>query len=414
MQLIHFLQQNARWLIGGFALCFCSSVGQTYFIALSGGEIRADYGLSHGEFGGLYMGATLLSAATLPFLGRIVDFRSVTSTVLLVFLGLAFCAALMWYAQTLALLFIAIYGLRLFGQGMMTHIAMTAMGRWYVSNRGRAVSIAASGLSFATAILPVVVVTVAAVAGWRQSWLFASIALLLLLPIVYGLMKQERTPKGQKDAEEKADQQVYNWTLAEVLKDGYFWILMLAALAPSFISTTIQFHQIHLIDIKGWSPNIFASSFFVMAITTVVVALLSGAAIDRFGSLRVMPLLLVPMGIASALLAAIDHPVIIFVFMGLIGVTQGMIATLLGTLWPEIYGTKYLGSVRSIVMALIVFSSAIGPGLTGVLIDYGISFEIQLHAMAIYCLVASLIMFFVAKALFRRGHLLNIAVTRQS
>ena len=413
MQLIHFFQQNARWLIGGFALCFCSSVGQTYFIALSGGEIRADYGLSHGEFGGLYMGATLLSAATLPFLGRIVDFRSVSSTVLLVFLGLAVCAALMWYAQTLALLFIAIYGLRLFGQGMMTHIAMTAMGRWYVSNRGRAVSIAASGLSLATAILPVIVVTVAAFAGWRQSWLFASIALLLLLPLVYGLMKQERTPQGHKDIDENADQQVYNWTREEVLKDVYFWILMIAALAPSFISTTIQFHQIHLIDIKGWSPNIFASSFFVMSVTTVVVALLSGAAIDRFGSLRVLPFLLVPMGFASFLLGAIDHPLIIFVFMGLIGITQGMIATLLGTLWPEIYGTKYLGSVRAIVMALIVFSSAIGPGLTGVLIDYGISFEIQLHTMAIYCFVASLLMFFVANVLIRRGHLLNIEVTRQ-
>ena len=83
-------------------------------------------------------------------------------------------------------------------------------------------------------------------------------------------------------------------------------------------------------------------------------------------------------------------------------------------LWPEIYGTKYLGSVRSTVMALLVFFSAIGPGLTGVLIDYGISFEIQLHAMAIYCFVASLLMFFVAKALIRRGHLLNIAVTRQT
>ena len=217
MNFIRFLQANARWLIGGFALCFCSSVGQTYFIALSGGEIRAEYGLSHGEFGGLYMGATLLSAVTLPFLGRVVDFRSVSATVLLTFLGLAFCAALMWYAQTLALLFIAIYGLRLFGQGMMTHIAMTAMGRWYVSNRGRAVAIAASGLSLGTAILPVIVVTVAAIAGWRQSWLFASIALLLLLPIVYGLMKQERTPQGQKDAEDKANHQVHNWTRGEVL-----------------------------------------------------------------------------------------------------------------------------------------------------------------------------------------------------
>ena len=412
MQLIHFLQQNARWLIGGFALCFCSSVGQTYFIGLSGGEIRADYGLSHGQFGGLYMGPTLLSAATLPFLGRIVDYRSVSSTVLLTFLGLAFCAALMWYVQTLALLFIAVYGLRLFGQGMMTHIAMTAMGRWYVNNRGRAVSIAVSGLSVATAILPVIFVIVTALAGWRQSWLFAAIALLVLLPIVHALMKQERIPQGQRTTEENEGQQVPSWTRGEVLKDVYFWIMMCAVLAPPFISTIIQFHQIHLIDIKGWSQNTFAQSFFMMSITTVIVSLSSGAAIDRFGSLRVLPFLLLPMGGASTLLGVIDHELFIFVVMGLIGITQGMVSILVGTLWPEIYGTKHLGSVRSVVMALIVFASAIGPGLTGVLIDNGISFEIQLHTMAIYCFVASLLMFFVAKALIRRRHLLHIGVTR--
>ena len=151
----------------------------------------------------------------------------------------------------------------------------------------------------------------------------------------------------------------------------------------------------------------------MMSITTVIVSLSSGAAIDRFGSLRVLPFLLLPMGGASTLLGVIDHELFIFVVMGLIGITQGMVSILVGTLWPEIYGTKHLGSVRSVVLALIVFASAIGPGLTGVLIDNGISFEIQLHTMAIYCLVASLLMFFVAKALIRRRHLLHIGVTRQ-
>ncbi|MEP3629934.1 MAG: MFS transporter [Hyphomicrobiales bacterium] len=414
MQLIHFLQQNARWLIGGFALCFCSSVGQTYFIALSGGEIRADYGLSHGEFGGLYMGATLLSAATLPFLGRIVDFRSVSSTVLLVFLGLAFCAALMWYAQTLVLLFIAIYGLRLFGQGMMTHIAMTAMGRWYASNRGRAVSIATSGLQLGEAVLPIAIVTLMVLFGWRQSWLFAAVALLLLLPLVYGLMKQERAPQGALNTEEDTNLPAHSWTRGEVMQDVYFWLVMIVVLAAPFIGTTIYFHQIHLLEVKGWSPNIFASSFFIMSISTVVCSLLFGVIIDRFSAVCILPVVLLPMAIASFLLASIDNQAIIFVFMAMFGISYGASSTMLGTLWPEIYGTKYLGSVRSIVVALGVFASALGPGATGILIDYGIHLEFQLKVMAIYCLVASLIMFFVAKALIRRGHLLNIAVTRQT
>ncbi len=68
-----FILANGRWLGGAFLLCLCSSFGQTFFISLSGGDIRRELGLSHGDFGLLYMLATLASAVTLPFLGRAID-----------------------------------------------------------------------------------------------------------------------------------------------------------------------------------------------------------------------------------------------------------------------------------------------------------------------------------------------------
>ena len=61
MSYLNFLRENARWLAGGFLLTLFSSFGQTFFISLSAGEIRAEYGLSHGTFGTLYMVATLAS-----------------------------------------------------------------------------------------------------------------------------------------------------------------------------------------------------------------------------------------------------------------------------------------------------------------------------------------------------------------
>ena len=73
MATFRFLSMNMRWLAGGFLLMFCSSFGQTFFISLSAGDIRAEYGLSHGKFGLLYMLATLGSALTLPWIGKIVD-----------------------------------------------------------------------------------------------------------------------------------------------------------------------------------------------------------------------------------------------------------------------------------------------------------------------------------------------------
>ena len=53
--MITFLRDNARWISGGFLLTFFSSFGQTFFIGLSGEELRAKFDLSDGEFGGVYI-----------------------------------------------------------------------------------------------------------------------------------------------------------------------------------------------------------------------------------------------------------------------------------------------------------------------------------------------------------------------
>lgn len=400
MNFISFLKENRRWLGGGFLLAFFSSFGQTYFIALFGGEIRQEFMLSHGEFGGLYMAATLASAATLPFLGRIVDFVSVSRTCLLAFSGLAFFAAITASASSIAMLFVALYGLRLFGQGMMTHISMTAMGRWYVARRGRAVAIASTGLQTGEAILPILFVTLTAMIGWRSSWWIGVSLLLLALPIVYALLAKERVPQGTTLGSDGSS--THSWTRAEVLRDHYFWLIMIAALAPPFIGTTIFFHQIHIIEIKDWSRDVFASSFFVMSISTVIFSLVFGTLIDRFSAVRLLPAFLIPMGIASILMAQMEDQAVIFGFMALFGISYGGSSALIGTLWPEIYGTKHLGSVRSVVVALMVLASAVGPGLTGMLIDLGVSLETQLHVMALYCFAAAMSMVAVSRGLILR------------
>ena len=83
--------------------------------------------------------------------------------------------------------------------------------------------------------------------------------------------------------------------------------------------------------------------------------------------------------------------------MALLGMSYGISSTLFGALWPEVYGTKYLGSIRSITIACMVFGTALGPGLTGYLIDWKISFPLQILVMGIYCLAASAIMLFVSR-----------------
>ena len=397
-----FLSENARWLAGGFLLTFFSSFGQTFFISLSGGEIIREYGLSNGEWGLLYMIATLGSALTLPFFGRIVDHISVARTILIIVPALALAALAMGYSHSILLLVATLYCLRLFGQGMMTHTSLTAMGRWYSSQRGRAVSVAVVGHQAGEALLPILYVSVLLLAGWRGTWIMsAALLALVALPLTYLLMRVERQPSSA-EVEQEAKAFARNWTRAEVLRDPMFYGLLIAVLAPSFIGTTLFFHQDYLIELRGWSKLQFSLSFTVMAAMTFVFALIAGQMVDRFTAVRLLPFFILPLAAACFAMWAVDAIWGSYLFMGLLGVSYGFSSTLFGALWPEVYGVRNLGGIRAITIAIMVFGTALGPGLTGYLIDFGVSYPNQILVMGIYCLAASAIMLFVSRQITAR------------
>ncbi len=374
--MLTFYRQNARWLFGGFLLAGFSGFGQTFFISIWGSEIRAAFNLSHGDFGLVYMFATLASAAVLPIVGRLVDILSVAVTSVLVIVMLALAGVTMSFANSLAMLVVAIFLLRLFGQGMMTHTAITAMGRWYAENRGKAVSIAAIGHQFSEALFPTIFVALAAMFGLRESWLIASAVLIVVaLPLIVALMRVERIPQSQvREVTEHGRQ----WTRGEMLRDPCFWLTGVGVFSPAFIGTSIFFHQDYLIEINNWQPSLYYSSFALMASMTVIVALATGFAVDRWSAVRVLPMFMLPLGLSCFVLGTFTAPPTIVVFMLLLGVSYGMTSTLFGAIWPEVYGTRHLGSLRSVTISLMVFMSAAGPGATGWLIDAGIPFSTQL------------------------------------
>ncbi|MEM7214217.1 MAG: MFS transporter [Pseudomonadota bacterium] len=383
-------------------MTFFSSFGQTFFISLSGGAIRDEFGLSNGDWGALYMFATLGSALTLPFLGRIVDYMSVALTVLFIVPALALAALAMGLSKSVILLVVILYVLRLFGQGMMTHTSMTAMGRWYSAQRGRAVSVAVVGHQAGEALLPVVFVYALLVTGWRGTWIMSAAFLAFVaLPVIFLLMRVERVP-GKLESEEAARTEIRSWTRSEVLRDPLFYGMLVAVLAPSFIGTTLFFHQDYLIELRGWDKLQFSLSFTVMAVMTFVFALIAGQLVDRYSAVAMLPYFILPIAAACLTMWAIEAVWGSFLFMGLLGVSYGFSSTLFGALWPEVYGTKNLGGIRAITIAFMVFGTALGPGLTGYLIDLGVPYGLQILVMGIYCLAASAIMLFVSRQITAR------------
>ena len=388
--MLAFIRSNFRWIAGGFMLTYFSSFGQTYFISASVSEWQAAFGLSHGEFGRLYMFATLASALCLPFVGRLVDVVQAHRMIALVVPVLAGAALLAGYASSVPVLVFAVFVLRLFGQGMMTHIALTSTGRWFVAERGRAISLVVLGHQGGEAMIPLAFAAITIAYGYRAGWVAAAAALIVVgLPFAYWCYRTPRVPHGQASTETKTSPDVRSWTRREVLRDPIFWVLLTGVLAPAFIGTTIFYHQNYLTALHNWPPQLFATSLLVMALTTVGCALLTGAAIDRFGATSVLPYFLLPLSAACFALAYSGPEITLFIVMVLLGISYGVASTLFGSLWPEIYGLANLGAVRSVTVAAAVLATAAGPGLTGTLIDRGMDLPAQMSFFGFYCLLAA-------------------------
>ena len=384
-----FFRANAPWLAAGGLLTFGSSFGQTYFISIFAGEIRSEFGLSHGAWGSLYALGTFVSAALMFLVGGIVDgyrTRSLATLILIIFSAVCIAMAL---TPTAWLLPVVIFGLRFCGQGMMVHLSIVSVGRWFAVARGKAISITSIGFSIGEAIMPLIFVSLMGFLGWRGSWIIAACVLLVYIPILRLLLRSERSPRGQAEAQEGAGMFGRHWTRREALNHWLFWACVPGLLAQPIFGTAFFFQQVHLTEQKGWALDSFAALFPVYTTVSVTALLIAGGLVDRFGSGRIMPFVLLPMAAGFTAVSLGSSLMSAAVGMALLGMTQGMGAAVMGAFWPEYYGTRNLGSIRSVATSLMVFATALGPAATGLLIDRGIAYEHQLMGMAGICLLSA-------------------------
>ncbi|MEP2945537.1 MAG: MFS transporter [Lentilitoribacter sp.] len=389
MESLIFIRQNFRWLIAGFLLAFFGSFGQTYFVSIYAGELQNEFSLSHGEWGGIYMIGTLISAFTMFFVGGLTDiFRARTLSVI-VMVCLALACLLMSAISSAFLLVFAVFALRLFGQGLSSHIAMVSMARWFVATRGRALAFAALGFAFGQAILPLSFVAISSAIGWRQSWMVAAGIALLAAPLLYVLLIRERTPQAVAKENNSTGMQDRHWTRNQVLKHWLFWLILPAYLGPATFGTSFFFHQVHFAEFKGWTHLQFVALFPLLTGLSVLVTMTSGWVIDRFKSGRLMQFYVFPFAISFVLFWYVDSLTGAAIAMSVMAITIGLQSTLSAAFWAEYFGTQYLGSIKSMATVAMVFGSAIGPGLTGWLIDNGVAFVDQMLGIAIYLLLAT-------------------------
>ena len=392
---------SLKVLIFGFIFTFFSSFGQSFFLGLFNSSIRDALSISHGQFGTIYASATLCSSLLLIWIGKKIDDVNVFKFAFYVTILLSFSCFFFSKISSVIFLFIAIFLMRFSGQGMMSHTATTTISRYFTKSRGKALSTGWFGLSVAEFILPVLMVYLLTIYAWQNIWLSISILVLIFLPIVSFFLVNDLNLNSREKSEndEYKEENIKQWRRIEVIKDYRFYIICSNMLAMPWIATGVFVYQSFITSSKEWGEYIIAQSFMAYSICSVVTLLISGFLIDKFTSRKLLIYMNIPLLLSTFVIMFLSNEYSAFIFLGLIGISNGLANVLGSSTWAEIYGVKYIGSIKALTTALMVFSTAFGTALFGILIDFGFTIEKIAIVSAIYIFSSIVLLFFARRKL---------------
>ena len=390
-----FSSLSLKVIIFGFIFTFFSSFGQSFFLGLFNTSIRDTLLISHGQFGSIYASATLLSSLILVWFGKKIDNINILKFSYIVIILLAFSCFFFSKISSIYFLFFAILFMRFSGQGMMSHTASTTISRFFTRSRGKALSTSWFGLSTAEFILPVLIIYLLTIFEWRLIWITISVLVILFLPIAsFFLVKNLNLESRETDSKNnKSEKKIKDWKRIEVLKDYRFYIISANMLAMPWIATGTFVYQSFILESKNWGPYIIAQSFMVYSIMSVITLFISGFLIDKFTSRKILIFMNLPLLLATIVIIYFNNPFTAFIFLGLIGISNGLANVLGSSTWAEIYGVKHIGSIKALTTALMVFSTAFGTAFFGILIDRGFSIEEIAVISSVYISISLILLF---------------------
>jgi len=396
-----FKSLSLKVIIFGFIFTFFSSFGQSFFLGIFNPSIRNELSITHGQFGSIYASATLASSFLLIWVGKKIDDIDISKFAFFVILLLAFSCFFFSRISSISFLFIAIFLMRFSGQGMMSHTATTTISRYFTKSRGKALSTGWFGLSAAEFILPVLMIYLLSITDWKNIWIIISIIILIFLPLTSFILVKNLNFDSREETKDNTinDDNFKQWKRVEVIKDYRFYIICANMLAMPSIATGTFVYQSFILSSKNWGPYVIAQSFMSYSILSVVALIFSGFLIDKFTSRKILIYMNIPLFFAAMVLFYFDKPFSSFVFFGLIGITNGLCNVLGSSTWAEIYGVKYIGSIKALTTALMVFATAFGTAIFGILIDAGFSIEQISLVSATYISISIISLFFIRKNL---------------
>ncbi|MAH89638.1 MAG: MFS transporter [Candidatus Pelagibacter sp.] len=391
------LSLNKKVIIFGFIFTFFSSFGQSFFLGLFNAPIRNELDITHGEFGNIYAFATIFSSLLLIWVGKKIDEYQIIYYSFFVIILLFLSSLFFSFINNIYFLAIGIFFMRFSGQGLMSHTSTTTISRFFEKSRGKALSTIWFGLSSAEFILPILVTYLFVIYSWRTVWQCIAIIIILFLPLViFNTIKTIKLDTREKEKSSKIRLKIKSWRRREVIKDHRFYIVSLNMLAMPWIATGVFVYQSFISSSKMWNIYTIPKAFMVYSVASIITLFFSGFLVDKFSSRKLIPIMNIPLLLAMFVLIYNQHELSAYIFLGLVGVSNGLANVLGSSTWAEIYGVKFIGSIKALTTAFMVFSTAFGTAIFGLLIDNGFSIENIASIGAIY-IVFSLVLLIIIR-----------------
>ena len=381
---------NFQVIFFGFIFTFFSSFGQSFFLGLFNAPIRNELNITHGQFGNIYAVATIFSSLLLIWVGKKIDDYKILNYSFFVIILLFLSSLFFSFISNIYLLAIGIFLMRFSGQGLMSHTSTTTISRFFEKTRGKALSTAWFGLSTAEFFLPVFITYLLIIYSWRSVWQGIAIIVILFLPLVIlNTIKSIQLDSREENKDKNYKKiEIKSWKRREVIKDYRFYIVSLNMLAMPWIATGVFVYQSFISDSKMWNSYTIPKAFMVYSITSIVTLIISGFLVDKFSGRKLILFMNLPLLLAMFTLFQFNNEIFAYIFLGLIGVSNGLANILGSSTWAEIYGVNYIGSIKALTTAFMVFSTAFGTAVFGLLIDSGFSIENIAFIGAVYILVS--------------------------
>ncbi len=361
--------------------------GRTQGLGLITEKLLQDLQIDRVAFAQINLWATLIGALFCFGIGRLIDRAGSRVVLTSVVLALAAVVMAMSGVRGVVWLAVLITLTRGLGQSALSVVSLTMVGQWFVKRLSLAMGIYTVVMSMGfMAAFPAVGAIVTG-SGWRQAWSGVGVALLVLVPIAWLMVRHTPESSGLTlDGERQStelQESLTGATLRQALMTPAFWVFALSSSVYGLIASGIALFNESILAERGFAAGIYHNTLAITALAALAGNFLGGWLAEKWRMNRLMALAMALL--AGALLAlphvqTETHVVVWAVAMGLAG---GFVIVLFFSFWSRAFGRAHLGKIQGAAQSLTVVASAVGPLLLAECVKRTGSYAVMFYTLSL-------------------------------